>query len=86
LRDPLVSGMAAVRFVSAALEATAATLMLRAGRVEAALRINGVLGLVGPLVLIAVTGLGLVGLSSRVPLDRLLLVLVGVYLILYGTR
>lgn len=86
LRDPFVHGMAAVRFVSAAIEATAAILMLRIGRVDAALRINGVLGLVGPTILIVVTALGVAGMAGRIPLAKIALICAGVYLILYGSR
>lgn len=86
VRDPFVSSMAAVRLVSASIELTGALLILRAGRVDAALRINGLLGLAGPLVLITVTAIGVAGLAGRVPLGKILLIFIGVYLILYGSR
>ena len=78
--------MAAVRFVSAATEITAAILMLRAGRVDAALRINGLLGLVGPVVLVSVSLLGVAGMAGRLPAGRIALILIGVYLIIAGSR
>lgn len=86
MRDPFVNGMATVRFVSASLEFTAALLMLRFGRVDTALRINGVLGLVGPIILILTTALGVAGMAGRVQIGKLALIFVGVYLILYGSR
>jgi len=86
VRDPFVNGMATVRFVSASLEFTAALLMLRFGRVDTALRINGVLGLVGPIILILTTALGVAGMAGRVQIGKLALIFVGVYLILYGSR
>jgi hypothetical protein len=78
--------MAAIRLLSASIEITAALLMLRLNRVEAALRINGVLGLVGPTILIAVTLLGVVGLAGRIAPAKIVLIFAGVYLILYGSR
>jgi hypothetical protein len=86
VHDPFVRGMAGVRFLSSAIECTAAILMLRLGRVDAALRINGLLGLVGPAVLVLTTALGVAGLAGRVPFAKLLLVVAGVYLIFYATR
>lgn len=86
MRDPFVQGMATVRFVSATIEATAAFLMLRMGRVETALRINGILGLVGPAILVTTTALGVAGMAGRVPAAKIAVIACGVYLILYGSR
>lgn len=86
MRDPFVNSMATVRFVSATVEFTAALLMLRFGRVDTALRINGVLGLVGPVILILTTALGVAGMAGRVQVGKIALIFVGVYLILYGSR
>lgn len=86
VRDPFVQGMAAVRMVSASIEFTAAVLMLRFGRVETALRINGILGLVGPVILILTTALGVAGMAGRIQLGKIALIFAGVYLILYASR
>jgi hypothetical protein len=86
MRDPFVQGMATVRVVSATIEATAAVLMLRLGRVETALRINGVLGLVGPAILVTVTALGVAGMAGRIPFAKIAIICCGVYLIVYGSR
>ncbi|NLD12251.1 MAG: DUF2619 domain-containing protein, partial [Firmicutes bacterium] len=48
--------------------------------------INAILGLLGPIVLIAVSALGLWGLVERVSLAKLALVLCGSILIIIGTR
>lgn len=82
----IVRGMALLRVLSGALELTAAYLMLRWGRVEAAMRINGLLGMVGPAVLVLVSLLGLAGLSTHLPWPRVGLIACGVLLILLGTR
>lgn len=81
----VVRGMALVRFISASIEFTAAMLILRLGRVEPALRINAVLGLIGPTILVLVTGLGIVGLAGKVSPGKLSLIFFGVLLILAGT-
>src|SRR5690606_1698673 len=46
--NPFVAGMVLVRLLSSAVELSAAVLMARYNRVDTALRINGILGLVGP--------------------------------------
>lgn len=86
MQDPFVHGMATVRFVSAGVEFTAALLMLRFGRVDTALRINGFLGMVGPIILILTTALGVAGMAGRIQVGKIALIFVGVYLILYGSR
>lgn len=82
----IVAGMALMRLLSAAIELTAAFFMLRLARIDAALRINATLGLVGPLVMTGVTALGIVGLAHQVSTWKLLLIAAGVALILYGVK
>lgn len=84
--DTHVGGMAAVRVLGAIIEIIAAALMVRYNRVDVALKINAILGLAGPLVLIAVTVLGVVGLSGRVAPYKLTLIFIGVYLMLLGSN
>jgi membrane-bound ClpP family serine protease len=81
-----VAGMALLRFLSGTAELTAAVLMLRYRSIETACRINGLLGLVGPLVLLLVSSLGIAGLSSRVVPGKLALIALGVLCILLGSR
>lgn len=76
--------MAAMRFLSATIEFTAALLMLHFNRVETAFKINAVLAMVGPTVLIIVTTLGLVGLAGKVSLLGMVSVMLGVTLIFLG--
>lgn len=79
-------GMCLLRVLSGCIEISAAMLMWHLGSIPVALRINGVLGLCGPVVLLAATGLGLSSLACQVPPSRLLLILAGVSLIFLGTR
>jgi hypothetical protein len=78
-------GMVGLRLLSASLELLGAILMWRFGRLETAVRINGLLGLVGPVVLTVTMLLGLAGLAGRLPLAKLALIGAGVLLILVGT-
>lgn len=78
-------GMVMVRLLSASIELTGALLMWRLGRLETAVRINGLLGLVGPLVLTVTMLLGLAGLAGRLPAGKLVWIGLGVVLILFGT-
>ncbi|SFR05797.1 YqhV family protein [Desulfoscipio geothermicus] len=82
--DKIVMSMAAVRFLSSVVELTAAVLMLYFNRVETAFKINAVLALVGPAVLITVTTLGLVGLAGKVSPLGMASILLGVTLIFLG--
>lgn len=86
MRDPTVISMAALRYVSALVELTAATLMLRYGRLQTAVSINAALGLFGPTLFAVVSTLGIVGLaqSGGVSLPKLAMVFLGVLLIIYG--
>ena len=78
--------MSYLRVIGAGVEIAAAILMLRINTIEAALRINAVLGLLGPVVLIAVSALGLWGLVERVSHAKLVMILCGSILIIIGTR
>ncbi|RDV82870.1 YqhV family protein [Ammonifex thiophilus] len=86
VHDPVVWGMASLRFLSSILEFTCALLMLYWGRVEAALKVNALMSLVGPSILFLVTLLGLAGLAGRISPLNLLYLLVGVGFIFWGLR
>lgn len=81
----IVLAMAGLRLLSASIELTAALLFLRFNRVEAALRINSVLGLFGPAIFMLVSLFGIAGLSGGVEPIRLAAILCGVALVLWGT-
>lgn len=78
--------MAALRFLSSAVECAAACYILRLFRVEDALRVNAVLGLVGPTVLVLVTLIGLTGMAERLSLERTVLIVLAVVLVFVATR
>lgn len=78
--------MAFLRILSGSLEIFAAFLFLRYNDVEKALVINSSLALVGPLILIATTTIGLFGMAEKVSFTKLLWIFCGVGLILYGVK
>lgn len=82
--DKIVFAMAMLRCLSACIEMTAAMLMLKYGRVETALKINAILAMVGPSIMIIVTTLGLAGLAGKVSFSKLGIIFAGVVLIFYG--
>jgi hypothetical protein len=82
--EKIVFGMAGLRILSATIEFTAAMLMLKFGRVETAFKINALLALIGPTILLTVTSLGLVGLAGKVSSGGIGLVMLGVALIFLG--
>lgn len=84
ITDKIVFAMAMLRCLSASIEFTAAILMLKFGRVETALKINAVLAMVGPTIMVLVTTLGLVGLAGNVSISKMAIIFSGVILIFYG--
>lgn len=84
IQDKIVLSMAGLRFLSASIEFTAAMLMLMYGRVETAFKINALLALVGPTILITVTTLGLIGLAGKINGSGMVIVILGVALIFIG--
>jgi len=83
--DPILTSMAIMRFISSAIELVAALLFLKSKSVEKAIRINAVLGLIGPLIFLGVSLLGITGLSGKVSLTKLIIIFTGVILVLIGT-
>lgn len=83
--DPVLTSMAVMRFISSLLELTAAILILKFKNVQTALRINAFLGLIGPVIFISVSFLGIYNLADKLPWKKLILIFLGVVFILIGT-
>ncbi len=86
MEKKILSHMALLRMISGIMEITAALLILRLHRVEAALRVNAVLGLLGPVFFLAVSALGIVALAVRVSPAKIMILVAGACLILWGTK
>jgi len=84
MRDRIVMGMAGLRMLSSTIEFSAALLMLYFNRVEDAFRINALLAMVGPSIMLTVTTLGLIGLAGKISTQGIFIVMAGVGLIFLG--
>ncbi len=82
----IVLGMATLRFISGLCEITAAFLMVKFNTVEKAILINSGLALIGPIILITTTSIGLLGIAQKVPFGKLVWILVGIGCIIIGIR
>ncbi|WP_020616799.1 YqhV family protein [Paenibacillus daejeonensis] len=82
--DRLVVAMAVLRICSGGIEIGAALLMLKFNQLEKALAVNASLALVGPLILISTTTIGLVGLSDKLSAAKMVWVLAGVTCLMIG--
>lgn len=80
----IVMTMALLRVLSGSIELLAALLIFRFNNVEKALVINSSLALVGPIIFISVTALGLVGITDKLSFSKLAWVAVGVACLLIG--
>jgi putative exporter of polyketide antibiotics len=84
--EKAILGMAALRILSGSLEVLAALLILKVNQVEKALLINSGLAIVGPVVLITTTAIGLLGMSDRISFAKIAWIMVGISCILIGVR
>lgn len=82
----ILNNMAMIRLISGLLEIAVAFVFLKIGRVDSALRMNAFLGLVGPLVFIAVSVLGIAVIAVRMPWYKVFLISLGMMLVLIGTK
>ncbi|MFD2616631.1 YqhV family protein [Terrilactibacillus laevilacticus] len=86
LFEKAVLGMATLRLLSGSIEIIAAILMLKVNQIDKALVINSSLAIVGPLILIATTSIGLIGIADKISFIKILWIFTGIALILYGVR
>lgn len=86
VRDRIVVGMSSIRFLSALIEFLAAVLMLVFNSRVVAFQINSFLALVGPTIMMLVTGLGLIGLAEKFSWLQMTVIATGVALIFIGMK
>ncbi|MEQ2525946.1 DUF2619 domain-containing protein [Robertmurraya yapensis] len=84
--EKAIIGMALLRMLSGSIEIMAALLFLKVNNVEKALMINSSLALIGPIVLIVTTTIGLIGIAEKISFVKMLWIFCGVGLILYGVK
>jgi NhaP-type Na+/H+ and K+/H+ antiporter len=78
--------MALLRFISGSIEVSAAVLMFKLNNIEKALVVNSSLALIGPIILILTTTIGLLGMSEKLSIFKIAFVFSGVTLILVGIK
>ncbi|TXK83414.1 YqhV family protein [Paenibacillus sp. N3.4] len=84
MMNKIVLSMASLRLMSGSIEIIAAIVMLRLATIEKALLVNSGLALVGPLVLLATTTIGLVGIAEKLSYGKMLWVIAGVSCLFIG--
>ncbi|SFC00987.1 Protein of unknown function [Bacillus sp. OV322] len=78
--------MAFLRLISGSIEISAAILMYKLNDIEKALMVNSSLSLIGPIVLILTTTIGLIGISEKLSLVKIVCIFLGVALVLIGVK
>lgn len=82
--EKVVLAMALLRILSGSIEISAALLMLKFNSIEKALLLNSSLVLVGPLILILTTSIGLSGIAEQISYFKIFLIFIGVSCILFA--
>jgi putative exporter of polyketide antibiotics len=82
--NKFVLSMASLRILSGSLEVLAALLMIRFNQVDKALLINSGLAVMGPVILLATTTIGLLGIADKLSYNKMLWIIVGVSFIFFG--
>ncbi|QDP38996.1 YqhV family protein [Radiobacillus deserti] len=81
-----VLAIAITRLLSGCIEIVAALLILKYNEIEKAFVINSSLAIIGPLILIVTTTLGLVGMSDRMTLSKFFWIFLGIVFLIYGVK
>jgi len=82
-----LNSMALLRIFSGCTEIITAILIYKSKSIQDALKINVVPAIVGPLILIGVTSIGLISMTSNgIDVKKFTLIMLGAVLILLGTR
>jgi len=76
--------MVLIRLVSGSTEILAACLMLHFNEIEKAIAINSSLALIGPLIFIITTTIGLLGIADKISFIKFIWISLGVVFIMYG--
>lgn len=76
--------MGILRLIGGSLELTIAILILYFNDPRKSLALNGMLAMVGPVILISTMAIGVAGVAQELPLSKFIFVAIGVSCILYG--
>lgn len=84
--EKAVLGMALLRLLSGSIELIAAILMLKFNSIEKALVVNSSLALIGPIILILTTSIGLLGIVEKISYMKMVWIFLGVGFIFVGVK
>ena len=84
--EKVVLGMAFLRLISGGIEIFAAMLMIKFNTVEKALMVNSSLALIGPIILVLTTSIGLIGLVEKISIMKFVWIALGVSFIFIGVK
>lgn len=84
--DRLMLSIRLLRMISATVEVCAVVIMFRLTRLEALVRLNAGLGLIGPVIFLLVSAVGLIGLAHKLNPWKFMLVVAGIALVMLGTK
>ncbi|MFS1512154.1 YqhV family protein [Chengkuizengella sp. SCS-71B] len=82
--NKFVLSMVILRLLSGSIEIIAAFIMFRLNQIEKALIVNTGLALVGPIILITTTSIGLLGIADKLSVSKLCWIFIGVSCIFIG--
>ncbi|KJS80431.1 MAG: hypothetical protein JM58_18635 [Peptococcaceae bacterium BICA1-8] len=83
--DNVVRAMFLLRLLLAVISLIAALLMFKYKTITDALRINAFVGLVAPVIFISISAIGIANMAGKVSFGKLIITVIGVLLVLYGT-
>jgi hypothetical protein len=86
MEQTVLNNMAVIRIISGLLEIATAIIFIKIGRVDSALRLNAFLGLIGPIVFILVSVLGIAAIAVKLSWIKLVLLSLGLLLVIVGTK
>ncbi len=86
IEKKIISSMSILRILSGLLEITTAILIIKFQKVETALQLNALLGLVGPIIFLFVSTLGLVAVAVKISPFKIVFIVLGVIFTLLGTK
>jgi hypothetical protein len=84
--EKVVLGMAFLRLISGSIEIFAAILMIKFNTVEKALMVNSSLSLIGPIILVLTTSIGLLGIVEKISIMKFVWIALGVSFIFVGVK
>jgi hypothetical protein len=86
MEQATINNMALIRVISGLLEVITAVFIIRLGRVDLALRLNALLGLIGSLIFILVSALGVAAIAIKLSWLKVGFLTLGIILVVLGTK